>query len=181
MKRIRMAKVFDSYSLTINGHDNFSFNWPVICRKTNIFCVKTEIGNLWLEIASKFSSEFVVININQFDDYLKWLDYQLRYSNLFVEVTEVENALLAHTKMGTFTFKRIANDWDDAQDKWVEVGRDIKSRDFARSHLNILSDGRLTMPYWVLKKSLSATNDLPIVRELTLLGLGNLLQGKVTA
>ncbi len=178
-----MAKDFDLYKLSIHGLNNGNFEWPVVCRRGRAFCVRTEIGDLWLETDSKYSTEFVVISSDQFDDYMRWLDYQLNNSNFFVVVTEVENNLLANTKMGMFEFFYIEYHWNDVQDKWEEVGRNPRIADFPRSLVEKLPDGRLVLPFWVVNKKLPATGytNLPVVRKLTLLELRNLLQDKVAA
>jgi hypothetical protein len=173
---------FQEYTLTIidpTTNSQADFVWPIVNRKAwGAFCVKTELGELWLESGhTAYSGEHTTINFDQLDNYLKWLDFQLNNDlNLYVTVTSVENEKFSASKIDQFYFSYLSHQWCDSSNKWVEFKLETKTVDIAKSIVDELPDGRLVAPFWALKMKIASggRDGLALVRKVQLSGLATL-------
>lgn len=175
---------FEKYTLTItdpttNSQDDFV--WPVLSRKGFEFCVKTELGEIWLESDhAAYSCEHTTISCDQLDNYLEWLDFQLnRDSNLYVAVTVVESEKVSASKMEQFNFSYATHKWCDSSNRWIEFKLESKTEGLPKSIVDELPDGRLVVPFWALKKKIApgGRDSLFLVRKVKLSGLAALFWG----
>lgn len=175
-----MAKVelFTEYKLNVPGNE---FVWPVIKRQDWTFCVQTEVGKLWLEKSHiNFSNEHVTVGIDQLDQYIKWLEFNLNNdSNLFIRVEEVKSESLTKTKRGKYKFDYMPHQWSELSNKWNELGLSSKDAEIPISEIDIV-DSQSVAPFWLVKSKVAGggRDSLFPIRVVTLSGLKELLSIK---
>lgn len=144
--------LFDEYKVTITLEGKAKeLKWPVVKRKSWIFCVETPVGLLWLgNNHLSYSNEHVEIDKTQLSDYLKWLnDWMDREENLYVPLIEVKNEAAHKAKTDLYRFEYMRNAWCVQTKKWLWVSISEKEAEVAKSEVAIIND-HPAAPVWYM-------------------------------
>jgi len=166
---------FSEYKLTITDpttNDIKNFVWPVVDRRSWAFCVKTELGEIWLESKhSKFGYEHDKVCSDQVDQYLRWLKFQLQNDiNYFVEVLKVDTDFMPSSKNTCFKFSFNSHQWDEESNSWIIDQLKYKDLAIPKKLVDESIKGKYLAPFWYLKKRISAggLHSLSIVKKVRL-------------
>lgn len=144
--------LFDDYKVTITLEGKAKeFKWPVVKRKSWIFCVKTPVGLIWLgNNHISYSNENVEIDKTQLSHYLKWLNEWIdRDENLYVPLIVVKSEAPSKAKTDLYRFEYMRNAWCEQTQKWLWVSISAKEAEVAKSEVVMIND-QPAAPVWYM-------------------------------
>lgn len=144
--------MFDEYKVTIKADGKTKkLKWPVVKRKSWIFCVETPVGCLWIgNNHQNYSNEHVEIDETQLNDYLKWLNEWIEQDeNLYVPLIEVKSEAPHKAKTDLYKFEFMRNAWCEKAQKWLWVSISEKEAEVAKSEL-VMINGQPAAPVWYM-------------------------------